>query len=220
MGKIFRKSSKVISFAALFFLYQSAIAIGSEQSFIYQVNMSPYGNIGTYRSSVKTNGGETTITTDAEIKVSLMGVVLYSMNIARIERQIGDRIVYFHGLTTENGKPKLIEGKAVGENFVITSPSGSVTAPGTIRTSDPWSVGVSGAKIVFMPDTGAVVGVRTSGGERIPLATDRGPILVSHFQVDTADGSEKYELWLDEQRIPIKFSIADQDGTTIFTLAR
>jgi hypothetical protein len=34
------------------------------------------------------------------------------------------------------------------------------------------------------------------------------------------DGTEKYELWLDEQRTPIKFSITDQDGTTIFTLAR
>ena len=220
MGKIFRKSSGVVSLVALFFMYQSRIAIGSEQNFVYQVSMSPYGNIGTYRSSIKKNGGETTITTDAQIKVALMGVVLYSMNIARIERQIDDRIVYFHGLTTENGKPKLIEGKAVGENFVIMSPSGSVTAPGTIRTSDPWSAGVSGAKIVFMPDTGAVVGVRTFGGERISLATDHGPIWVNHFQVDTVDGSEKYELWLDEQRIPIKFSIADQDGTTIFTLAR
>jgi hypothetical protein len=71
-----------------------------------------------------------------------------------------------------------------------------------------------------MPDTGAVVGVQTSGGERISFATDHGPIRVNHFQVGTVDGSEKYELWLDEQRIPIKFSIADQDGTTIFTLAR
>src|SRR5215469_15538385 len=201
-------------------MYQSGIAIGSELNFIYQVSMSPYANIGTYRSSIKKNGGETTITTDAQIKVALMGVVLYSMNIARIERQIDDRIVYFHGLTTENGKPKLIEGKAVGENFVITSPSGSVTAPGTIRTSDPWSAGVSGAKIVFMPDTGAVVGVRTFGGERVALVTANGAIWVSHYQIDTVDGSEKYELWLDEQRTPIKFSIADQDGTTMFTLVR
>jgi hypothetical protein len=206
--------------AALFYLYQSAIAAESERNFLYRVYMSPYGNIGTYRSIIKINGGERTITTDAQINVTLAGIGLYSLNIARVERQVGDRIVYFHGITTENGKPKLVEGKAVGENFVITSPSGSVTAPGTIRTSDPWSAGVSGAKIVFMPDTGAVVGVRTSGGERIALATDRGSAWVTHYQIDTVDGSEKYELWLDDQRTPLKFSIADQDGTTTFTLAR
>jgi len=219
VGKIFDQLAKLAFLAALFYSGQLAAA-DAERNFVYQVSMSPYGNIGTYRSGIKTSGGETTISTDAQIKVSLVGVVLYSLNISRIERQIGGRIVYFHGITTENGKPKLVEGKAVGENFVISSPSGSVTAPGTIRTSDPWSAGVSGAKVVFMPDTGAVVGVRTSGGERVALVTANGAIWVSHYQIDTVDGSEKYELWLDEQRTPIKFSIADQDGTTMFTLVR
>jgi hypothetical protein len=218
VDKISAKLAILAFLAALFF--SDRLAADSERNFVYQAYMSPYGNIGTYRSGIKTSGGEKTITTDAQIKVSLAGIVLYSLNVSRIERQIGDRIVYFHGITTENGKPKLIEGKAVGENFVISTPSGSVTAPGTIRTSDPWSAGVSGAKIVFMPDTGAVVGVRTSGGERIALATGNGSIWVSHYQIDTVDGSEKYELWLDEQRTPIKFSIADQDGTTMFTLVR
>ena len=202
-------------------MFRPVIAAESAKVFVYQAHMSPYGNIGVYRNSIKTNGDEKTITTDAKIKVSLMGVVLYSLNISRIERQIADRIVYFRGVTTENDKPKLVEGKAVGQNFVITSPSGSVTAPGTIRASDPWSAGASGTKIVFMPDTGAVVGVRTSGGERVALATDSGgSVWVNHYQIDTVDGTEKYELWLDEQQTPIKFSIADQDGTAIFTLVR
>lgn len=221
MSKSLRTFLKLGFLAALLFWHQSASAAEPEKNFVYQVHMSPYGNIGIYRNSIKTNGGEKTITTDAQIKVSLLGVVLYSLNISRIERQIGDRIVYFHGLTTENGKPKLVEGKAVGENFVITSPRGSVTAPGTIRASDPWSAAASGTKVVFMPDTGAVVGVRTSGGERMALSTDSdGSIWVKHYQIDTVDGSEKYEVWLDEQRTPIKFSIADQDGTTIFKLVR
>jgi hypothetical protein len=195
-------------------------AAASEQRMTYTVQMSPYGTIGTYQSAKQKNGDETTITTEAHIKVSLAGVVLYRLEMSRVERQIADRLVYFHGVTIENGKSVEVDGKAAGEHFIITSPSGTVTAPGTIRTSDPWSAGAPGVDIVFMPDTGAVTQVHTSGGEQTSMTIGGASVRVRRYQINSADGREQYEVWMDEQRTPVMFNIVDRDGTTTFTLVR
>ena len=198
----------------------SSVAAASERQFSYRVQMAPYGAIGIYRSAVQRDGNETTITTEAHIRISLIGIVLYRMDISRVERRISDRLVYFHGLTTENGKLIKVDGRAAGEHFIITSPTGSVTAPGTIRTSDPWSVGTLGPSIVFMPDSGSVTGVRTSGGEQTSITVDGAAVRVRCYQVNTNDGREQYEVWMDDQRTPVMFNITDRQGTTTFTLVR
>lgn len=194
-------------------------AAASEQRLTYTVQMSPYGTIGTYQSVKQKEGDQTTITTDAHIKVSVAGIVLYRLELSRVERQIGERLVYFHGVTVENGKSVGVDGKAVGEHFIITSPTGTVTAPGTIRTSDPWSAG-AGVDLVFMPDTGTVTRVHTSGGEEISMTIGGTPLRVRHYQIDSADGPEHYEVWMDDRQTPVMFNIVDRDGTTTFTLVR
>ena len=200
--------------------FADSAAAASEQRLTFTVKMSPYGTIGTYQSAKQKNGDETTITTEAHIKVSLAGVVLYRLEISRVERQIADRLVYFHGVTTENGKAVEVDGKAVGEHFIITSPSGTVTAPGTIRTTDPWSAGAPSADIVFMPDTGAVTRVHTSGGEQTSMTIGGAPVRVRRYQINSADGREQYEVWMDDRRTPVMFHIVDRDGTTTFTQVR
>ena len=200
--------------------FADGAAAGSEQRLTYAVQMSPYGTIGTYQSAKQKNGDETTITTEAHIKVSLAGVVLYRLEMSRVERQIADRLVYFHGVTIENGKAVEVDGKAMGENFIITSPSGTVTAPGTIRTSDPWSAGAPGVDVVLMPDTGVVTRVHTSGGEQTSMTIGGASVRVRRYQISTADGREQYEVWMDDRRTPVMFNIVDRDGTTTFTLVR
>ena len=182
--------------------------------------MSPYGTIGTYHSAKQKNGQETTITTEAHIKVSLAGIVLYRLEISRVEHQIADRLVYFHGVTVENGKSVEVDGKAVGEHFIITSPNGTVAAPGTIRTSDPWSAGAPGADMVFLPDTGAVTRAYMSGGEQTSVTIAGASVQARRYQINLADGREQYEVWMDERRTPVMFNIVDSDGTTTFTLVR
>jgi len=197
-----------------------APASASEQRFTYRVDMPPYGTIGTYRNVVQNDGKETTITTEGQIKVSLIGVVLYRLDISRVEHQVADRLVYFQGLTSENGNSVRVEGRAVGEYFIITSPSGIVTAPRTIRTSDPWSLGAPGTDMVFMPDTGTVTRVHRGGGEQTSITIDGTSMRVRRYQINTADGREQYEVWMDDQRTPVMFNIVDRDGTTTFTLVR
>jgi hypothetical protein len=195
-------------------------AAASEQRLTYTVQMLPYGTIGNYQSVKHQNGDGTTITTEAHIKVSLAGIVLYRLETSRVERQVADRLVYFHGVTIENGKSVEVAGKAVGERFIITSPSGTVTAPGTIRISDPWSAGAPGVDTVLMPDTGVVTRVHTSGGEQTSMTIGGASVPVRRYQINSADGGEQYEVWMDDQRTPVMFNIADRDGTTTFTLIR
>jgi hypothetical protein len=200
--------------------FANGTAAASEQQVTYTVQMAPYGTIGTYQSSKQRNGDETTITTEAHIKVSLAGIVLYRLEISRVERQIAGRLIYFHGVTIENGKSIEVDGKAAGEHFIITSPNGTVTAPGTIRTTDPWSAGAPGIDMVFMPDTGAVTRIHTSGGEQTSIAIGGASVRVRRYQINSADGREQYEVWMDDRRTPIMFKIIDRDGTTTFTLVR
>jgi hypothetical protein len=79
-------------------------ASASEQRLTYTVHMSPYGTIGTYQSAKQQNGDATTITTEAHIKVALAGVVLYRLEVSRVERQMADRLVYLHGVNNRERK--------------------------------------------------------------------------------------------------------------------
>jgi len=194
-------------------------AADSRPRYTYRVHDAIYGAIGTYSYDVDESGGATTITTEARIRVSFLGIVLYSQDVSRIERWLGDRVVYFHGITKENGHSVEVNGWAEGEQFIIVSPAGRVAAPATIRSASPWSAGAPGSDVVFMPDTGHVVKVRTSS-EETSLTIDGASRQVRRHRIDTLDGSERYDVWMDEYRTPVLFSIQDREGTVTFTLVR
>ena len=59
----------------------------SPEHMVYRVQHSRYGNIGTYSNAVEKAGTMTTVTTEAHIAVSILGVVLYRQDAARRCRQ-------------------------------------------------------------------------------------------------------------------------------------
>jgi len=71
-----------------------------------------------------------------------------------------------------------------------------------------------------MTDTGAVTRVVTTGGEQTSVAIDGALLRVHRYQVDTADGRERYQVWIDDYQIPVMFSRVDSDGTVTFTLTK
>jgi hypothetical protein len=84
---------------------------------------------------------------------------------------------------------------------------------------NPWSAMLDG-DTVLLPDTGVVTKVHTSGGEETSIMVDGAAMKVRRYQIDTIDGRERYEVWMDDQTIPVKFSIQDRESTVIFTLVR
>src|SRR5579863_6962151 len=198
----------------------AALATAAERRYTYRVDAPPYGNIGVYRSTVEKIGNVTTVTTRVHLKVSLLGLVVYRLDSSRIQREVGGRLVYFHGTTTENGKSIEVDGRAEGDRFIVDGPGGSVMAPGTIRTSDPWSAGAPGGDLILMTDTGVVARVHTDGGEQTSITIDGSAMRVCRYRIVTADGRERYEVWLDDSRTPVMFDRMDGDGSVSFTLTQ
>lgn len=195
-------------------------AAASQDRYTYRVDDSVYGEIGTYSNDVEIVGDATTVTTEAHIRVSLLGITLYSQDVSRTERWAGDRLVYFHGVTAENGKPTEVDGQAEADHFVVVSPSGKVIAPATIRSANPWSAGAPGGDTLLMPDTGLIEKVHTSACEETSITIDGTSKRARRCQIETADGQERYEVWTDGSGTPVMFNIQDHVSTVTFTLVR
>lgn len=139
-------------------------AVPAVQVLRYHVKHAIYGDIGIYSNTVEQTDGATTVLTEAHFRASLLGIVVHREEARREERWRGDRLVFFHGVTTKNGQPLEVRGEARGDSFVIASPRGTVTASADIHPANPWSANFLGSDTMMRVDTGAIEPVRVSGG--------------------------------------------------------
>ncbi|MGO8920824.1 MAG: DUF6134 family protein [Stellaceae bacterium] len=184
----------------------------------YRVKHATYGDIGTYSNTVEQTGDTTTVQTEAHFKVSLLGIVLHREDAQRTERWREGRLVYFHGVTTKNGQKLELQGEARGDNFVIDSPRGTVTAPADVHPANPWSANFLGSDTMMRVDTGMVEPVRVSGGKAANVTIDGATLRTLEYEID---GKSHYKIWLsDAEKVPVMFSVDDDSGLVTFTLAR
>jgi Domain of unknown function (DUF6134) len=189
-----------------------------KQQLVYNVQHSKYGKIGTYTNTIEHQGDMTSITTDAKLAVSVLGVNLYRQNISRREIWLGNRIVHFHGVTTENGKAVELIGKAEGDHFAIMTPNGTTNAPADVRLANPWSRQAVDGDVILTPDSGRLETVTMTGKEQVTLNIGRRQVRTEHTQVLRGGGPGRYDVWLDEKGTPIQFRVVGDDTIT-FTLA-
>lgn len=220
LAKILLSTVLSVAVAICAIVAAGSSAAASQDRYTYRVDDSIYGAIGTYSNDVEIIGDATTITTEVHIRVSLLGITLYNQDVSRIERWVDDRLVYFHGVTTENGQPTEVDGRAEADHFIVISPSGKVTAPGTTRSANPWSAGAPGGDTILMPDTGLIEKVHASVCEETSITIDGTSRRARRCQIETADGQERYEVWMDDSGTPMMFNIQDHVSTVTFTLVR
>jgi hypothetical protein len=199
-------------------LFTTAPASAADK-LVYQVQHSKYGNIGTYTNTIEKNGDATTVTTQGEIKVAILGVVLYRQNILRVEKWDGDRLVSFHGVTTVNGKPFEVNGTAEGDHFKVATPNGSFSAPLAVRMANPWSPNVLKGDMVMTPDRGILENVKVVGGNDTQVALGSRTVTAKDYEIRRTDGQKRYEVWLDDKGTPVKFDMVNAQGTVTFSLA-
>jgi hypothetical protein len=184
----------------------------------YRVTHAIYGDIGTYSNTVEQTDGTTTVLTEAHFKVSLLGIVVHREDAQREERWRGDRLVFFHGITTKNGRPLEVRGEARGNSFVIASPRGTFTAPADIHPANPWSANFLGSDTMMRVDTGVIEPVRISGGAETTVTINGATLRTRQYEID---GKTRYKIWLSETgKVPVMFSVDDDSGEVTFTLAR
>jgi hypothetical protein len=190
----------------------------SPERMVYRVQHPRYGNIGTYSNAVEKSGNTTTVTTEAHILVSVLGVVLYRQDIARQERWNADRLVAFHGVTTVNGKTIELTGSADGDRFVLMSPEGPIVAPASVRIANPWSADVLRGDTLLTPDRGRIENVRVKTTEETSLAINGQATRTKHYEINRLDGTKRYEVWLDDQGTPVQFITYNPNGMITFIL--
>ena len=183
----------------------------------YHIEHPRYGDIGTYSNTVKEIGDDTEIDSELHVAVRLLGVVMYREDATRVERWKAGRFVAFAGVTVTNGKRIELKGEARGEEFVIASQDGTITAPARVHPSNPWAPSVLNTDLMMSTKTGRIDQVQVSGGGVEGVTFDGKNWRLHRYEIS---GSKRQFVWLDERGTAIAFR-TEQDGTPIdFILTR
>ena len=193
-----------------------ALAEGSAQ-FVYRVNHSVFGDIGTYANTVEPSRDGITVKTRAHFEVKMLGVRMHREDAERTEHWQGNRLVSFHSVTDKGDGPMEVNGEARGNSFVITSPQGTITAPWSVHPANPWSSNFLHSNTMMRPDSGKLEQVRIGTGQETAVKIDNATIPAVKYDID---GSTKYTVWLDSRGVPVEFVVDDDTGKVTFTLAK
>jgi hypothetical protein len=182
----------------------------------YKVTHSVFGDIGTYTNTIEPTGSGTRVLTRAHFEVKMLGMHLYSENAQRTEQWQGNRLVSFQGVTSKGNASTVVRGEAEGNGFVISSPTGTITAPASVHPANPWSPNFLDSHTMMRPDTGRLEQVSISGGQETTVTIDGQPVRAQRYDVQ---GNTRYTVWLDRQGVPVMFMVDDNSGKVTFTLA-
>jgi len=193
-------------------------AAAALQKLTYQVQHATYGRIGTLTNAIETNGDQTTVKSEGNIRVSILGIVLYRQDFSRVEQWASDRLMSFRGKTTTNGRMTEVSGAAEGDHFMVNSLNGAVTAPAMVRVANPWSASALKGEMMMTPDRGNIENVQVNAAETTSMSIKGKMVKARHYEINRLSGERRYDIWLDEQGTPVKFSVNNRNGVVTFTL--
>jgi len=217
-----RSISRAGALAGLGFLAAlgtSGAAEAAPQSYSYKIEHPSYGDIGTYTESVDDAGGFTHIDARLRVAVKILGMVAYHEESDRKETWRDGRLLAFDSITAKNGKRIAVHGEAQQNHFVVTSPSGTVVAPADIETSDPRVLKQPGPGVIITNKLGGVETVEVSGGEQATVSMGGLELPTRHFRVDTESTHDKWDVWLNDSGVPVKFRSMEEGTPIEFTLS-
>jgi uncharacterized protein DUF6134 len=197
---------------------RAGTAAADARQLTYDVKHSVFGDIGTYTNLIEISGAMITIKTTAHFLVKALGVGLHREDANRVEQWQGDRLTFFHGVTVKNGESTEIKGEAKGNNFVIASPLGTITAPASVRPANPTSPRSIDSNTMMRVDNGKVEKVQVSGGGETNVSVAGASTTAKEY--DVHGGSNNYKIWFDRQGTPVMFVVDDDSGKVTFTLKR
>lgn len=186
-------------------------ASAAVDTYEYRVEHPTYGDIGTYVNVVRKTGDETEVSTDLRVAVKILGIVVYREEAHRSEHWRNDKLLSFESVTVSNGNKIEVHGEAQGTGFVINAPSGTITAPGNVHPSNPWSAMVLNTNFMMSTKTGMLVSVRVSGGDLQSVAFDGQSMQLHQYDIV----SDKHQIvWLDDRGLPVAFR-TEQNGSLV-----
>lgn len=190
------------------------------QVYTYLVQHPTYGNIGMYTSEIDRRHGTFRISSELRIAIKIAGIIVYREEANRTEVWRGDRLITLQSVTTVNGQQLTVKGRSEKDGFLISSPSGTEEAPGSVQPTDAWALNQPGSGVLVSTRTGKVEAVSVVGGEEVTIDVAGRPTTTRHFRVDAETQVDRFDVWLDETHIPVKFRSRELSGQSIdFVLA-
>jgi hypothetical protein len=177
----------------------------------YHIEHPTYGDIGTYSNTVKDLGDHAEVSTELHVAVKLLGVVVHREDAQRSESWQGGRLMRFDGVTKTNGTDLKIHGEAKDGEFIVTTPDGTITAPGRVHPSNPWDEKVLGTDTMMSAKSGQVEKVAVSPPVADQVKFDGKEMRLMRYEID---GSKKQFVWFDDHGTPVAFRMVE-DGTPI-----
>jgi hypothetical protein len=100
---------------------------------------------------------------------------------------------------------------------VITSPQGTVTAPGSVKPANPWSARSIDSNEMMRVDTGKVEKVTVSSGAQTNVSVDGASTTAKEYDIT---GATNYKVYIDNHDVPVMFVVDDDSGQVTFTLKK
>jgi hypothetical protein len=194
----------------------TAASVSTEQ-LRYTVHHSVFGDIGNYTNDVQRIGDMTIVRTTAHFVVRMLGVALRREDDQRVEHWRDGRLMSFDGVTRKDAEATELRGEAKGNDFVITSPLGTLIAPASVQPANPWSARCLRSTIMMRVDDGEIEKVRVTGGSVDNLVLDGQVIPTRLYDIES---KTRYRLWFDQRNVPVMFVVDDSTGKITFTLMR
>lgn len=192
-------------------------AAADPQIYEYRVAHPVYGNIGTYTNVVQQAGDSVDVETKLHIVVKFLGLVVHRQEADRREHWTGDRLIEFKGVTETNGEKLEVTGEARDDGFVITSPSGTITAPASVHPSNPWSASLLNGDLMMSTKSGKLFKVAVTGSKEEVVTTGGTSERLREIDIH---GDKRQAVWLDEHGVPVAFR-TEEGGTPVdFVLTR
>jgi Domain of unknown function (DUF6134) len=182
----------------------------------YHIEHPRYGAIGTYTNRVIPEGKGFEVDTVMHIAVRILGIVMYREDANRTEEWQNDRLVAFNGETVTNGKKIELRGAAQGDDFVLTTPQGTVTVPGRVHPSNPWGPEVLHTDLMMSTKSGRIDEVHVSGGGIVPVTFDGKQFLLHRYEID---GKKHQFVWVDDRGVAVAFRTIEDGSPVDFILS-
>jgi hypothetical protein len=187
-------------------------ACASTQVLQYNVVHPWLGKIGTYVNTIVRRGEDVTVTSSLRVVASLLGIVVHRQYADRVEVWHDGRLVSFDGVTTINGKPLPVRGRASDGHFVVTSPDGTVAAPADVYPNNPWSCDFIRGTSVFAVNTGTVEPAQVTGGYSVYIELGQQQVVAREYRIESKRTHAR--VWLSPSCVPLRMDVVIS-GTNI-----
>ena len=153
--------------------------------------------IGAHIFTVADEGGGRKVTSEADLRVKIIGITAYHYHHHAEEQWSGDCLSALAADTDDDGKPASVKLVKSDDANVITTNAGSRSEPGCLMTYAYWNPALREQRRLLNPQTGKLDAVKV---ERVAS----GRVMVGGKEVAATDwritgGDSPVDVWISEQ---------------------